>query len=455
MTSPNPSGVTVVPPGYVDTHNWTATQTPTVAGLAPSGDTSGVKDAANIQALLNLAGLAVLQPGAWVVNATIQVPGHGALQGYDPDSTVITQAAGANLNAVIASAGWTASSNATSVTPCRIRGLQVDVNSSAQTGGAGHGIVLQSFWSLVEDCIVINAGSDGFRLDTSGASGSPLVSNTMVETKFVRCQARQSGLVGIHVADTSSNKATDGFIDSCIVQASGSHGIQIASGAGWHVTGNHVYTSALDGIRVERAFESKVIGNYVEPWGSSTISSRYCGINLPNCNDTGNGSVVAGNVIHFTTAAGNAGSTIQGIFIGASTSAQGNVSVTGNMLFASQTAAQAIFIFNQAASSTLDAAISGNKVSGAGWSAPFGMSSAAGTMKVRGDINRGTATLAAGTVTVSNVAVQTTSLILLAAQDNNTAGALRVSARTAGTSFVITSSNAADTGSVAWEVTEP
>ena len=68
---------------------------------------------------------------------------------------------------------------------------------------------------------------------------------------------------------------------------------------------------------------------------------------------------------------------------------------------------------------------------------------------------QGVATLAAGTVVVPNTSVTATSRILLTPQDNNTAGALRVSARTAGTSFTILSSNAADTGVVAYQIFEP
>jgi hypothetical protein len=68
---------------------------------------------------------------------------------------------------------------------------------------------------------------------------------------------------------------------------------------------------------------------------------------------------------------------------------------------------------------------------------------------------QGVATLAAGTVTVANTSVTANSRIFLTAQDNSSVGVLRVSARTAGTSFTITSSNAGDTGVVAYEIFEP
>ena len=64
----------------------------------------------------------------------------------------------------------------------------------------------------------------------------------------------------------------------------------------------------------------------------------------------------------------------------------------------------------------------------------------------------GVATLVSGTVTVPNTAVTAGSRILLTAQDNSSTGALRVSARTAGVSFTITSSNGADSGVVAYQI---
>ena len=68
---------------------------------------------------------------------------------------------------------------------------------------------------------------------------------------------------------------------------------------------------------------------------------------------------------------------------------------------------------------------------------------------------QGTILLSAGTAVVTNSNVTAASRIFLTAQDNLSTGALRVSARTAGTSFTITSSNAADSGVVAWEIFEP
>lgn len=69
----------------------------------------------------------------------------------------------------------------------------------------------------------------------------------------------------------------------------------------------------------------------------------------------------------------------------------------------------------------------------------------------------GVATLVGGTVVISTTAVTANSRILLTSQAPNagTPGFLRISARTAGTSFTILSSNAADTSTVAWMIVEP
>ncbi len=69
---------------------------------------------------------------------------------------------------------------------------------------------------------------------------------------------------------------------------------------------------------------------------------------------------------------------------------------------------------------------------------------------------QGTVTLVAGSATVANTNVTANSRIFLTSQvDGGTPGFLRVSTRTAGTSFTITSSSNTDTSTVAYEIFEP
>ena len=76
-------------------------------------------------------------------------------------------------------------------------------------------------------------------------------------------------------------------------------------------------------------------------------------------------------------------------------------------------------------------------------------------VKEGSNAKQGTAVLSAGSAVVSNTAVTATSRIFLTSQvDGGTPGWLRVSARTAGTSFTITSSSNTDTSTVAYEIFE-
>lgn len=85
-----------------------------------------------------------------------------------------------------------------------------------------------------------------------------------------------------------------------------------------------------------------------------------------------------------------------------------------------------------------------------------GTAGAGFAVKEGANAKMGTAVLVAGTVTVSTTAVTASSRIFLTHQNNSgTPGFLSVTAKTASTSFIITSSNAADTSTVAWIIFEP
>jgi hypothetical protein len=78
------------------------------------------------------------------------------------------------------------------------------------------------------------------------------------------------------------------------------------------------------------------------------------------------------------------------------------------------------------------------------------------SIKEGSNAKMGLATLVAGTVVVSTTAVTANSRIQLTAQETGLfVGNLRVSARTAGTSFTILSTAATDTCTVAWLLIEP
>lgn len=106
----------------------------------------------------------------------------------------------------------------------------------------------------------------------------------------------------------------------------------------------------------------------------------------------------------------------------------------------------------------LDANIYRNSANMLGTDSSFSLQVVGRGFLVKEGVNAtmGTATLVAGTVVVNTTKVTGNSRIFLTAQTTGAApGALRVSARTAGTSFTVTSSSATDTSTFAWLIVEP
>lgn len=65
-----------------------------ITGLAPSGDTSGAADTANIQGLLTLAGHALLQPGLFWTGQSLLMSSNSALTGHGQGITTIRACSG-------------------------------------------------------------------------------------------------------------------------------------------------------------------------------------------------------------------------------------------------------------------------------------------------------------------------------------------------------------------------
>ena len=94
----------------------------------------------------------------------------------------------------------------------------------------------------------------------------------------------------------------------------------------------------------------------------------------------------------------------------------------------------------------------------AGGSTDLAVTTAGHGLRVKEGSNakQGTATLSSGSVVVGNTSVTSSSRIFLTSNaDGGTPGWLRVSARSAGTSFTITSSSGSDTSTVAYQIFEP
>lgn len=149
-------------------------------------------------------------------------------------------------------------------------------------------------------------------------------------------------------------------------------------------------------------------------------------------------------------------------FTGTEAGADVFASTTGTMRYGSDKTGSFPFTVDDAGNvtcksltSSAASALTGNQVITGG---NLDIATAGNGLQVKEGANakQGTAALTAGAATVANTSVTANSRIFLTSQaDGGTPGWLRVSARTAGTSFTITSSSNLDTSTVAYLITEP
>lgn len=337
---------------------------------------SSYDDASAINDAYTAGYLAVrLGPWAYYADTVIEVPQGGTLEGYGIDAgalaTTMSQKAGANLDAIVATAGWAESTNTVPPDAIFLRRLNL-VGQPSQSSGAGHGIVIQNIRARVIDCVVQSVLGDGIRVDTYGADGTTELTTDALENYIVRNSCRYYGGYGIHVNAPTQYLCTDGYILNNITDglaSSGSKsGIYMSGCSDWLIEGNHVYgTNSGSGMVLGQVYQTRVLGNTVAgAWGASTTAGTYCGIdcwNDPSYND-GSGPAICGNFVQLGTSPGNSGSTTYGIAFqcGGGSTAYG--SVTGNMIQAASgvtPATAALAYGNGSSASTLVVASTGNQ----------------------------------------------------------------------------------------------
>src|SRR5882762_6096865 len=205
-------------------------------GAAGDGITD---DTAALQASLNAAtnGLYVMPPGIFLVSASLLYPGNIKILGSGDASggTIIRVKTGTALTTpVLCSAAWY-NNAATSGNPVEISDIQIDGNS-ATSGSGAHGFAAMNYWSSFD------------RISINNVAGA------------------------------------------------GARGINFEMGPGWLIQGNHIYGTVKEAMKVDQCYATRVIGNYVDGFGSGS-STSIAGI-LMNILD-GRGSSCIGNHIGF------------------------------------------------------------------------------------------------------------------------------------------------------------
>jgi hypothetical protein len=288
-------------------------------------------DAATLNNTISASGTgdAIRVRGTCIVNATIVLFGNRSYLGDSRSGTIIQQAPGANLAAMVASDSWV--NNATTTgNPIRIAHMTLDASKATNTTASTHAVVIRSWLSAIEDLVVENARGDGIRVSNPSANNT-MLANTQVNGRIIHCYVTGFHGIGIHVVD-SGNSVTDwDLLENQVSGGGGQSTIYLDDAAGWRIAGNHLYAVQQHAIHASRCFGTSIESNYIENFGGAGGSSNtYYGI---ACTLQGSvASVIAGNKVFMFNGEPSAGSLI---FIGVPTVnyGPGEVTVTDNAIY--------------------------------------------------------------------------------------------------------------------------
>lgn len=259
-----------------------------VVGSNTSSDAARINDAIQDSP----EGAEIVIRGKCLINEPIRLLGSRSYRGESRTGTVLKQADGANLVALVASSTFLDNKSWTG-TPISLRHLRLDGNRKNNPKSDTAGLVLRSWLSVVEDVHITNMGGDGLRLTNLSANGTGL-KTTQVNGRIANCFIERSGRHGVFVEDTQ-NAVTDWIITDNWIAGSGADGIHLDNAAGWFVERNHIYGVPGNAIFAHRLFATSISNNYIEGFGEGDEPGTWHGIYATL--QGGPGSTIANNRI--------------------------------------------------------------------------------------------------------------------------------------------------------------
>lgn len=251
-------------------------------------------DAKTMQAAINSSkdGDEVVFKGPCLINATISLLDRRTYRGDGKEGTLIKQADGANLPAMLASESWVTDQELSSDT-VRIERIMLDGNRDNNTGTVG--LMLRAWNARVYDVDIFGAPSDGIRISNPSKNGT-LLRNTMVNSIISDVDVESSGGAGLRVVDPG-NSVTDWTFQRSWVGFNDGSAIETDNAAGWTFSGLHLYGIPKHAIDAHRCFGTSIENNYIEDFGTeATTNQTYYGIRCDLQGDAN--TTIANNRIH-------------------------------------------------------------------------------------------------------------------------------------------------------------
>ncbi|QQQ80632.1 right-handed parallel beta-helix repeat-containing protein [Saccharothrix sp. 6-C] len=250
-----------------------AAPVPSSTTLVECANTMSDGEQLNAAIRASLVGVEIVISGRCSIDSTIRLLGDRSYHGMSRTGTVIRQADGANLAALVASDSYLDDTDFTG-DPVTLRSLTLEGNREANPR-AGDGLVLRSWASVVDPVPVLGANRHGIRVTNPSANGT-LLGNTQVNGRISACHVAESGGSGIRVEDPG-NAVTDWQLTDNWIASAGAAGISLDNTAGWYVERNHVYDVAAGAIAAERLFGSSVSDNCIEDFAGFGIRASAQG----------------------------------------------------------------------------------------------------------------------------------------------------------------------------------
>lgn len=290
--------------------------------------TNTVADAATINAAIAASpeGAEIVLRGPCLINQTIRLLGNRSYRGESRAGTVLKQADGANLVALVATDGFLDNTTWTG-TPVAIRHLTLDGNRANNPNAQTSGLVLRSWLTVAEDLHIRDMGGDGLRLTSLSANGTAL-KNSQVNGRISDNFIERSGRHGVFIEDPG-NSVTDWILRDNWIASSGVDGIHMDNAAGWIVERNHIYGVPQHAIYAHRLFATSICDNYIEGFGETKEAGTWCGIEATVQGDAA--STIANNRIFNFDGEKQPDSSYRYLSISANYGT-GVVSVTGNVI---------------------------------------------------------------------------------------------------------------------------
>jgi hypothetical protein len=238
-------------------------------------DSPADADAINSAIAQSPEGAEIVFRGRFLLTRPIRLLGNRSYRGESRTGTVLKQADGANLPALMASAGYLDNQPWTG-TPIAIRHLTLYGNRDKNTESQTVGLALRSWLSVVEDVQIAHMRGDGLLITSLSLDGTGL-KTTQVNGRVANCFIEHCGGHGVHVQDPG-NSVTDWILSDNWIASSAKDAIHLDNAAGWFVERNHVYGVGHHAIYAHRLWSSSICNNYIEGFGESDEAGTWCGI---------------------------------------------------------------------------------------------------------------------------------------------------------------------------------